>query len=582
MLTSKETPHGTRPSAQRPERLLAAHGRFAVVSTGAWFAVFGVTFGAWMTQIPRVQAERQLSPGTLGLLLASMPMGMLLASVLLGRAVDRFGSGPVARYSGWASAVTIALLALAWTPWALAGALFLCGAARSTFNVASYAHAALLEQARGRSLSSRFGAAFSGGTLVGAATSMVCAQLRIPTAAVLLGAAALQAAVMIATAPATRIRGPRRQKTRTRQKGPRARSMPMLILGAQGMLYIACEAMPTDWGGVLVQTEKHLPAHLSALPFVALCLAITLVRLCGDRLIDRFGPDRVVRWGSVVAAAAMLIALASPNPFVTVAALALFGLGIAPLRPLLFASAARVGGDNAGAMIGYANAAGLVGVMLSQMLVGGIAELTNLTTALLLAVAAVMITAVAVAPLRATAPASEPAPGPAPSPAHGAASGPGPDEGRPGGAALRYGGAAHAVPEPGHPPAAAAHPWGTPPGRRAAHADPCPPQGPRTVAGMTAAPTPMDSSVAAILSGFGLAAPATRDRVEHLIGELLAARGYQARLAGLRHRVAVLEAPPHVAALLRYDADELLRRIQDEIGAEEITRIAIRSHTGSP
>ena len=108
------------------------------------------------------------------------------------------------------------------------------------------------------------------------------------------------------------------------------------MLAALGVL-AACGALVEDagasWGAIYLSGDLHASAATAGLAVVALQVAMTIGRLTGDRLVDRFGQRTVVRAGGALAALGMGAALAVPTLGTTLAGFALAGLGVATLIP---------------------------------------------------------------------------------------------------------------------------------------------------------------------------------------------------------------------------------------------------------
>ena len=97
----------------------------------------------------------------------------------------------------------------------------------------------------------------------------------------------------------------------------RVTSTTLWTLAALGVL-AACGAVVEDaaasWGALYLQDDLGTAAAAAGLAFVAFQSAMTIGRLTGDRVVDRFGQRTVVRSGAVLAAVAMALALLLHTP----------------------------------------------------------------------------------------------------------------------------------------------------------------------------------------------------------------------------------------------------------------------------
>jgi MFS family permease len=165
----------------------------------------------------------------------------------------------------------------------------------------------------------------------------------------------------------------------------------VLALAALGVL-ATCGAFVEDagasWSALYLRTELAAGAATAGLGFVALQGAMTLGRLTGDRVVDRFGQRRVVQVGGAVIAAGMGLALAFPSVPATLAGFALAGLGVATLIPAVYHAADELPGLPPGLGLAVINWLLRAGFLLSPPLIGVMSDAVSLRVALLSVVVA--------------------------------------------------------------------------------------------------------------------------------------------------------------------------------------------------
>ena len=147
------------------------------VATTGLFVVNGAVIGAWVSQIPAIQREFDLSPGAVGLVLLCMSLAVILAVPVAGQLVARRGSAPVAVAGGFACVVAVNLPVLAPTVPLLAASLVLLGAASAAMDVAMNSHGVALETAGGTPIMSSLHAGWALGGVLGAAAGAAGAAL---------------------------------------------------------------------------------------------------------------------------------------------------------------------------------------------------------------------------------------------------------------------------------------------------------------------------------------------------------------------------------------------------------------------
>jgi MFS family permease len=172
------------------------------------------------------------------------------------------------------------------------------------------------------------------------------------------------------------------------------RSLRRAALPAMAALGVlaACGAFVEDagasWSALYLRNDLLAGAAVAGLGFVALQTAMTIGRLTGDRVVDRFGQRRVARAGGALTAAGMGFALAVPSIPTTLIGFALAGLGVATLVPAVYHAADELPGLPRGLGLAAVNWLLRIGFLLSPPLIGLIADATSLRVALLTVVLA--------------------------------------------------------------------------------------------------------------------------------------------------------------------------------------------------
>jgi fucose permease len=162
----------------------------------------------------------------------------------------------------------------------------------------------------------------------------------------------------------------------------------LLLLGLLAVLGLLAEGAIYDWSVLFLQRERGAEPALAALGFAAFSGAMALGRFGGDALRERVPAPRLLAASAALAAAAMTVVLLVHDTRIALAGLALVGLGLANVIPILFVGASRVEGASPAAGIALVSSLGWFGVVLGPPLVGGVAQASSLTAGLALVVVA--------------------------------------------------------------------------------------------------------------------------------------------------------------------------------------------------
>jgi MFS family permease len=374
--------------------------RRAHAGTALVFFVHGAAIATWVPRIPAIKERLGLTEGSLGIALLGIAVGALAAMQLAGPLLARYGSRPVTRVAAVANAALLLAPALAWNLPSLLVGLGLFGVSIGLLDPAMNAHGVVVEQRRGRPIMAGLHSMWSIGGLVGAVAAGLAARAGWGTLPHFALAAAVLATVAVlatrellpAEADAAGVRPAAGDHGRgAGGTGSRWRKA-VLLLGLIGFCSFIAEGTAADWSALYLQDLGASPGAAAA-GFAAFSLCMAGGRLVGDRLTSRFGPVRLVRDGSLVAAGGLGLGVVAGNELVAVAGFGLLGAGLAAVVPIAFSAAGNLGGPGG---IGIARVASLayLGTLAGPPAVGFTAELTSLRFALLIPVALCVLIAV--------------------------------------------------------------------------------------------------------------------------------------------------------------------------------------------
>jgi len=356
--------------------------RAARLACNVQFFLNGLLFATWGVHVPSFKLQHGLSEAEVALAMLAAGVGALVAVFRAGALVGSYGSRAVCAAAGLVSAAAIG--ALLWLPSYGAGVagLFVFGLASSLFDVAVNAHAAEVETAYGRPIMSSCHGFFSLGGLGGSALASLLALAAVAatthTGWVAVGAAALALGVVPAMLP-----------DRARQSGEADHSFVrphglIARLGAMAALGLVAEGAMYDWSVLYLRQSLDSPQALAALAYAAFSLAMAGGRFAGDWARSRWGAATLLCASGALAAAAMLAVLWIGHPVAALAGFALVGLGISNVVPVLFACASRVPGITPAHGIAGVASLGYVGFLAGPPMIGAVAQLSSLPTALTL------------------------------------------------------------------------------------------------------------------------------------------------------------------------------------------------------
>jgi MFS family permease len=156
------------------------------------------------------------------------------------------------------------------------------------------------------------------------------------------------------------------------------------------------EGAVLDWSAAWLRGDLGASPSVAATAFAAFSAAMAVGRFGGDWLRHRWGAAVLVRASAAIAAIGLGSALLIATPLAAVVGFAGVGLGLSNTVPVLFGAAGRMPGAQPGAAIAATASVGYVGFLVGPPLIGLVAQLSTLGTALgLLVLACALVAAFA-------------------------------------------------------------------------------------------------------------------------------------------------------------------------------------------
>lgn len=355
------------------------HSRVAL-GTRTVFLIAGLGMSSWAPLVPFASQRLQLSGASLGALLLCLGMGSLAAMPLTGSLVGRFGCRRVMLLSTLIVLATLPLLATLNVMWMMAATLIVFGAGLGMLDVAMNVQAVEVEKAARRPMMSGFHGFFSLGGILGAgAISLLLSVGLSPLLSVAL-VLLLMLLLLVASLPTL-------MSTRLHQPDQPWLVMPrgfVAFLGLLCFILFLAEGAVLDWGALLLLQRPGMSTAHAGLGYAVFSVAMTLGRLTGDSIIQRFGRFPVMLAGALTASAGLAMAVFLPSPQAALLAFLLVGFGLANTVPMLFNAVGNQQDMPANLGISAMTTLGYAGILSGPALIGFISQWLSLSGAFLL------------------------------------------------------------------------------------------------------------------------------------------------------------------------------------------------------
>lgn len=361
--------------------------RTARVSDALIFSSHALLFASWTPHIPAVKDRIGLHEGTLGLALLGAPVGAIIAVLVVGPALARWGSRNVVRVTMVGYAAATPFLGLVDSFAGLFVVLAAWGAFQGSLDVAMNSQAVTIELEYDRPIMSSFHAVWAVGAASGAGLGVLALALDIGLAAQMTGLAVLLVIAMLVLTP--RLYADDHAPAPEPDEAPRKRfdwlSPRLVVIAAVMFAALLCEGAAADWAPLYLRDDVRAPEEVAGLAYATFAAAMFVGRAFGDRWVARYGGGRVVGTLVLIGGASLGAALLLGHPGVALAGFAIYGLGIACIVPVCLSAAAAEAarsGAHAGPALALADGTGRTGFLLGPALIGSLAHATSLPLAL--------------------------------------------------------------------------------------------------------------------------------------------------------------------------------------------------------
>ena len=357
------------------------------------FVLNGFCFATLVSRIPDIRSGLALDNGSLGLLLLAIAAGSVLALPSSGRLIDRWSPAGVVRLGGLFGAVGLVVAAvgagsLASVPVTAVG-FFAYGIGIGVWDVAMNVEGAEVERRIGRTIMPRFHAGWSLGSILGAAVGIPMAAAGAPLL-LHVGAAGLVALVLV-TGAARRFLPPTVERT------PEARSRSAwteprtLAIGVMVLAFATVEGTANDWLSLALIDGYDVPHWVGVAGFSLFVTAMTVGRMVGPVVLDRYGRAPVLWVTSAAAATGILLVVWGGHAAVVGLGIVVWGLGASLGFPVGM-SAAADDPARAAARVSVVSTIGYAAFLAGPPLLGQLGDRVG-TLESLLAIAVLMVPA---------------------------------------------------------------------------------------------------------------------------------------------------------------------------------------------
>jgi len=355
------------------------------------FLICGLGISTWAPMVPFAKERLDLDDGDLGFLLLLLGLGALIVMPISGVIMSRIGSRKMILAGTLITAFILPLLLIIPSYAVMGGALFALGEGVGAMDVAMNAHGVQVQNLYGRPVMSSLHGLYSVGGIFAPLGLGMLMKTGLPP----LYAAIIMAMLLIALLVfqynklfgyksekqiIEKFSGPENQTTKGKQN--RWLHKRILLLGFMCFAVFISEGAMLDWGAVFLREIKSVTPEFSGIGYAAFSVAMAVMRLSGDKIVEKLNNKIIVVGGSLIAALGLMIAVFSAWVPLVLFGFILVGVGASNIVPIFFSEGGRIPGIPSTAGIAAITTMGYAGLLAGPALLGYIAQHLSLPIAL--------------------------------------------------------------------------------------------------------------------------------------------------------------------------------------------------------
>jgi MFS family permease len=391
-------------SALRPRRELVAWRNAIFVI----FTLSGLSIATWAARLPEIKANLDVSTGSIGILILGMSAGSILGLMASAWLMVRLGARSGMVMSLGFVAIGLILIGIGagvvFSPALVFLGLALFGFGNGSVDVMMNVEGAAAETELGKTVLPLMHACFSLGTVIGAGIGAAASALAI---GIVWHAGGMAVLITVAVITAVRFVPVREElgddtPTHSHKADWEARlranlsvwaDLRLILIGVIMLGMAFAEGSANDWLALATVEGHGQSAATGAIVFGVFVSAMTVGRVAGGPLIDRFGRVRVLQVSAVSAVLGLVVFILGPSLWIVVVGTVFWGLGSALGFPLGMSAAAE--GRNAAARVSAVAMIGYLAFLVGPPLIGLLGDAIGLLHALFVVLVLVIFSGLA-------------------------------------------------------------------------------------------------------------------------------------------------------------------------------------------
>lgn len=366
------------------------------------YFVCGLGLSSWAPLVPFAKERLALDEAGLGLLLLLLGTGAIIMMPISGILGQRYGNRIVIGCSALLLSLALPFLAFLDSSVLMGLSLFLFGAGVGTVDVAMNSMGVNIQNLHNRPVMSSFHGLFSLGGLFGSIGVGFLMKIGLEP---LFAAICISILVMVTIGLQYNKLFDKETENATTNKNNDSETLleeenaswwhrGVIFFGILCFIVFMVEGAVLDWSALYLRENRGIDEVWAGLGFATFSIAMALMRLLGDRMVEKYNNKVVVTGGSLIAASGLLLVITAPVLSISLLGFFILGCGAANIVPVFFNEAGKLKGIPTSIAVSAISTLGYSGMLLGPVGVGFVAQISSLAIAF--AVAATLLAAVGI------------------------------------------------------------------------------------------------------------------------------------------------------------------------------------------
>ena len=338
-----------------------------------FFFVSGFCFSTWASRIPTIKTTFGFNDAQLGTILLFMPVSSLIGLPISGWLISRYDSrGPLAAAFILLS-ISLALIGLAHTTFALVAAICLFAFSLRLLNISMNTQAITLQKKFEKKINGSFHGLWSTGGIVGVGFSTILVARQVPMNFHLASVAVIS---LLSTVICYRFllhndRAPHGNKLKIGKP-----DVYIVYLGLLLFFAAVCEGGMFDWSGIYF--KEVVGVEIFTWGYLSFMICMALSRFASDIIIEKIGMSKTFVLSASFIFFGICLAIIFPGFWTALIGFCCVGLGTASVIPMTYLLAGTSKKYSAGIVVSIIATYGIVGMLIGPPLIGYLSHAFNL------------------------------------------------------------------------------------------------------------------------------------------------------------------------------------------------------------